>query len=216
MVVRHAPNRDARLTMHFRIVIAACLAAGAVVTCAKAEESSKPAKLAPLSFGAPPSKGTAKGFGDQTKASAQQSTSDRDKAYARGLMRKYDRNKNRVLEEDEWRRIRGNPEKADTNGDKRITYDELAARISQKRRETDAKDAAKADADAPKSYRLASPGEKLPEGLPGWFKDKDSNGDGQVAMHEYSRRWSDSTASKFVKLDKNDDGVITAGEAAAE
>ena len=54
---------------------------------------------------------------------------------------------------------------------------------------------------------------KLPSGLPGWFKSKDANGDGQVSMSEYSRSWSKSTVGEFRKIDVNDDGVITAKEA---
>lgn len=75
-------------------------------------------------------------------------------------------------------------------------------------------DNAKGAADAKrKSYRFTPPVERLPSGLPSWFKSRDANGDGQVAMHEYSRRWNDRTAAEFVRYDKDNDGVITPAEA---
>lgn len=203
--------------MHARILLSLCQIATLPAAASWAAEGDGAKKSAPLSFGVSRTRSQAKEFGATNQAkSAEQRTTERDKAYARGLMRKYDRNKNRVLEKDEWQRIRGNPEKADTNGDGRITYDELVNRIMRKRRETEATETAKKDEDAPKSYRIATPAEKLPDDLPSWFKEKDANRDGQVAMHEYARRWNDSTARRFVGLDKNDDGVITAEEAASK
>ena len=52
--------------------------------------------------------------------------------------------------------------------------------------------------------------------LPGRFKAKDTNGDGQVEMSEFSHSWSKSTAEEFQRLDLNGDGVITAQEAAGK
>jgi EF hand len=66
------------------------------------------------------------------------------------------------------------------------------------------------------SYRFTPATEKLPSGLPSWFKSKDSNGDGQIEMTEYSRTWSNSTAAEFERLDLDGDGVITAKEASAK
>ncbi|QDT68354.1 EF hand [Planctomycetes bacterium MalM25] len=148
------------------------------------------------------------------RASRPQRATSVDKSYAQGMMKRHDANGNRVLEGDEWDAIK-NAEKADYNGDKRITFDELVARVSMKRREDLATRSNVASGDR-RSYRLITAQEKLPEGLPGWFTDKDRNGDGQVSMHEYSRRWTDSTARRFVGLDKNDDGLITPDEAASK
>jgi hypothetical protein len=69
-------------------------------------------------------------------------------------------------------------------------------------------------APAPKrSYRLTTPTEQLPDGLPSWFKDSDSNGDGQISMPEYRRRSSlKENAEEFVKIDANGDGLITSQE----
>ena len=41
-----------------------------------------------------------------------------------------------------------------------------------------------------KSYRSTA-GRGLPEGVPGFFSDKDQNGDRQVTMAEFSSDWSD-------------------------
>lgn len=64
------------------------------------------------------------------------------------------------------------------------------------------------------SYRFTPASERLPAGLPSWFKSKDSNGDGQISMSEYSRSWSTRTASEFRQIDVNGDGVVTTKEAA--
>ena len=61
-------------------------------------------------------------------------------------------------------------------------------------------------------YR-ASSGIRLPDGLPGFFTDKDANQDGQVTMAEYATQWSDAVVAEYFKSDLNSDGVITAEEA---
>jgi EF hand len=67
--------------------------------------------------------------------------------------------------------------------------------------------------DQRRSYRFTPAAEKLPSGLPGWFKSRDANGDGQVAMSEYARSWSARLVAEFRRYDTNDDGIITAKEA---
>ncbi len=64
------------------------------------------------------------------------------------------------------------------------------------------------------SYRFSSATERLPSGLPSWFTSKDTNHDGQVQMSEYSRYWTKSIVEEFRRYDLNDDGFITAKEAA--
>lgn len=181
---------------------------------------------------------------DQAEANAAGSP-ERRKALdsARSLLDKYDRNKNRRLERDEWRRISGDPEKADSNGDNVITYDELVNRLeyNNRRRASGDNDDNRDDrrrrggergrpperrppsrqrsskeVDDRRSYRFTPAHERLPDGLPSWFRDRDLDRDGQVAMHEYSSSWTDRRAEEFAKYDLNGDGVITAAEAVGQ
>jgi hypothetical protein len=64
------------------------------------------------------------------------------------------------------------------------------------------------------SYRFKPALDRLPTGLPSWFKSRDKNGDGQVAMSEYSRSWSSRLVAEFRRYDANGDGIITPKEVA--
>jgi Ca2+-binding EF-hand superfamily protein len=188
------------------------------------DEEEKPAYVAParslspanesMGFGKPKAAAEGRGFSSSQPAGAPSSnTSDKDREYARGLLSKYDTNGNRVLDEDEWKQISGDPQKADTNRDKRITYDELVARVANKRREKEVGAMGNSYGDL-RSYRLATATEKLPEeGLPSWFNDRDRDDDGQVSMHEWSRSWNSSTVRDFTSKDADGDGIITVSEA---
>jgi hypothetical protein len=63
-----------------------------------------------------------------------------------------------------------------------------------------------------KSYRFLTAQERLPTGLPDWFKQKDLDGDGQITMAEFATSWTEATAAEFTKYDLNNDGVITPDE----
>ena len=66
--------------------------------------------------------------------------------------------------------------------------------------------------DTAESYRFKTLGERLPEGLPEWFKSNDGNGDGQIMMSEYAKNWNAQMLDSFDKFDFNADGVITPEE----
>ena len=68
------------------------------------------------------------------------------------------------------------------------------------------------NADTAESYRFKTLGERLPEGLPEWFKSNDGNGDGQIMMSEYAKNWNAQMLESFDKFDFNADGVITPEE----
>ncbi|MCE9605984.1 MAG: hypothetical protein K8U03_13900 [Planctomycetia bacterium] len=53
-------------------------------------------------------------------------------------------------------------------------------------------------------------------GLPDWFTRCDTNGDGQVAMGEFSAAWDDAKAAEFARWDRNGDGLITPRECTGE
>ncbi len=57
------------------------------------------------------------------------------------------------------------------------------------------------------------PDTRLPSGLPSWFLAGDANGDAQLSMAEFSAQWSSSELNRFLAMDTNGDGIITADEA---
>jgi hypothetical protein len=65
---------------------------------------------------------------------------------------------------------------------------------------------------ARKSGRFLTAAERLPEGLPDWFTEKDEDGDGQVSMAEFATDWTPQKAAEFARYDLNGDGLITAQE----
>lgn len=142
---------------------------------------------------------------------------------ARSLLYQNDKNKNGRLERSEWSRLKGKPGNSDMNKDGVLTVDELAGhlqgygsresnlgddstvrsrrvRVSSNRERTG------------KSYRALTPHERLPEGLPDWFFEKDENFDGQISMREFEPEMSTATVEKFRRLDLNRDGFIVAKE----
>lgn len=64
----------------------------------------------------------------------------------------------------------------------------------------------------PGRVRFLTPLERLPKGLPDWFIQKDTDGDGQVSMAEFAADWNDTKAAEFQKYDLNNDGIITPAE----
>ena len=139
------------------------------------------------------------------------------------MFSRIDRNRSGVLEEDEWRDSRF-AQGADRNGDGKVTKDELTARMAEysgrrsresDRDSSDSEDSGDSDSgnsNGRRSYRFLTAAELLPSGLPDWFASYDVNGDGQVAMVEYSSDWSASKARDFDRYDLNHDGLITPRE----
>lgn len=156
--------------------------------------------------------------------SSENRVDDRVRKYAEAMLRQYDKNKNNVLERDEWSQMRSTWHDADTNRDGVITLDELAARMANFSRSrsgpssspstTMVAAAPSGGAAAPRrSIRFLLPHERLPAGLPDWFLRKDADADGQVSMAEYARSgWSNALAEEFMKYDLNGDGIITPEE----
>ncbi len=52
----------------------------------------------------------------------------------------------------------------------------------------------------------------LPPGLPDWFIERDTNGDGQLTLDEFAPSGSSADRRQFALYDKNGDGVITPDE----
>jgi hypothetical protein len=142
-------------------------------------------------------------------------------------MRRYDRNRDGYLSKDEVSRFSGNPMDFDRNRDGKLSINELSVRYARRRegeeearkrpdqrreRERDKTVEIPDVFNGRQSYRPTS-GRKLPDGLPGFFTDKDANEDGQLTMAEFSNEWNDDVIATFFQSDFNRDGVITADEA---
>jgi Ca2+-binding EF-hand superfamily protein len=151
---------------------------------------------------------------------------DRLRRFAESMISRSDQNKSGKLERDEWGSVR-DAEAADANRDGLITLDEMMARLQafaegrgDRSREPprgtgDSRGYGPlATTDAPRSYRLPTPQEQLPEGVPNWFFDNDADGDGQISMAEFvgGGEWSDADAERFLGLDANGDGLVSAEE----
>jgi len=149
---------------------------------------------------------------------------DRVRRFADSMFARYDRNRNGVLERDEWGEMRV-AQGADRNNDGKITKEELTARLAEysgrRSRDEDGGDSgsgSSADSGSDssgrdRSYRFSTAEELALSGLPGWFAECDANGDGQVAMAERYSDWTDAKAREFLSYDHNGDGLITQREA---
>ncbi len=60
------------------------------------------------------------------------------------------------------------------------------------------------------SQPAAAHNDKLPAGLPDWFRKLDTDGDGQVGLYEW--RKSGRPFEEFFRMDRNADGLLTAEE----
>lgn len=159
---------------------------------------------------------------------------DKYKRYAEGLLREHDKNKDGMLQRDEWKDMKTEHQGADANSDGVITLGELTNRVSAYssggassspsssgssgyggRSYKTSSDKTASATDTKKSYRFLTPTERLPKGMPDWFIKNDADGDGQIMMVEYSSNWTESTAAEFAKLDLDGDGIITPEECLA-
>jgi len=176
--------------------------------------------------------GSSTSFGKSDSSSA--GSSERLRSYADSLMRRYDKNKDGVLDKDERSQMSGDPSKADNNNDGVITKDELIVRLanygrgsssaspatpskssSSSKRRPYSDSRRRSDDEKPAAYRATAPTARLPKGLPSWFARNDANEDGQISMSEYASDWSDSKAAEFTCIDTSGDGVITPTECLA-
>jgi hypothetical protein len=140
-------------------------------------------------------------------------------------MKQNDKDRNNSLEKSksEWAELR-NADAIDKDHNGVITLDELTAfyqaangvRAARKGGPANKASATPVQPDSPpissKPYRVLSPLERLPEGLPDWFARNDSNGDGQISMSEFAREWSSEKAAEYAHYDLNGDGIITPQE----
>lgn len=151
-------------------------------------------------------------------------TEERMRRYAEYTLRRYDTNRSGRLEREEWGQLPIDPSPADRNGDGVLTAEEMGSALAQRMRSrfggsdstasggSDTGGSGSTNGNGRRSYRFRTSVERLPGGLPPWFKDFDRNEDGQIAMAEYSQYWTDADARRFERYDLNGDGVITPRE----
>jgi Ca2+-binding EF-hand superfamily protein len=159
--------------------------------------------------------------------------------YAQRIVDKYDADKSGDLTLDELRGMTGKPAAADSNRDGKITvreFAEHAARFGAGRaiRLTHAGDgplaqsqgagqgavteAAPATVTATEATAARDPRRDLkyfaalPAGVPSWFVERDSDGDGQLSLAEFSPKLLKSEIDEFNRHDTNRDGIVTAKE----
>lgn len=165
--------------------------------------------------------------GKADEPGAKRSNSDGEqkkfREYAQSLINQYDKDKDGSLKKSagEWDELPQKHQKADSNNDNVISGDEMFEYVSglseksgsakRDSNENSRGAASKSQANI-KSYRAASPAERLPKGLPDWFERNDSDRDGQIMMSEFAASWTDDKANEFRSYDLNGDGVITAKE----
>ncbi len=107
------------------------------------------------------------------------------------LMGRYDTNRNRALELRELGGVGINLREADVNHNNVLTRVELERWLS---REMEAR------------------ANDLSDVLPGWFFERDTDGDGQIQMAEFATEWDDEKLGEFEQLDLNHDGIVTSDE----
>lgn len=158
---------------------------------------------------------------------------------ARQIFDRYDNNKDNLLQEEERSGYRWvNLKEADTNGDNLVSEQELASFLARRAGSSESADADSStrstssvtSVSSPvqsarivgsplrsgqRSFRFLTARERLPEGLPSWFAQKDADADGQVMMVEWAAVWTDEQIDAFAAIDRNQDGIITPKEALA-
>jgi len=96
---------------------------------------------------------------------------------------------------------------ADTNGDKKVTFDELKALRPGMTQEKFAKlDQNKDSVLTPEDAKLTAGGVRQ------FLKEADTNGDKQVTFDELKTKRPGMTQERFARLDRNKDGVLSAAD----
>jgi Ca2+-binding EF-hand superfamily protein len=162
---------------------------------------------------------------------------ERDLRDADERMRRYDKNNDGFLDENEVKEARWSDSLSqwDRNRDGRLSRQEVAARYARRREQRQDQESksrgpeearGRSQSGEPEKDEPSRPFEKIssfriggstgepvrPAGLPEWFTRDDANGDNQVSMNEFARKWDAATLEDFNKFDANNDGYITAKE----
>lgn len=157
--------------------------------------------------------------GDKELSRAERRKQQTQKMLAKSMMFQNDKNKNGRLEKNEWTKLKGNPGAADANKDGVLTLEELSNHLQgfgKRERDVTRRAPRRSTRSAKnkngKSYRFLTPQERLPEGLPPWFTERDYDADGQISLSEYHQELTAAKVAKFKEFDLNGDGFILAKE----
>ena len=127
--------------------------------------------------------------------------------------------------------MRGRPDGLDRNRDGKATPDEILIHIANYARYRRLDGAGTAARHSPPVAQVTQkaddtptqpvapfhvPSNLRPAGLPGWFAERDRNGDGQLSLAEYAPSGSRETVASFTRLDANRDGLLTGEEASGK
>jgi Ca2+-binding EF-hand superfamily protein len=174
--------------------------------------------------GTPATTEAAANAGNSPDNKQQDKLDEKTRKFAESILKQNDKDHSGSLEKNkgEWDELR-NAEAIDKDRNGVITLDEITAfyqaanNVRSPRKTPENKPvAAPVQMESPRTggrpYRILSPMERLPEGLPDWFARNDGNGDGQISMSEFVREWTAEKAGEFARYDLNGDGIITPQE----
>lgn len=152
---------------------------------------------------------------ESSRSSAQpyNAGTERYARYADALIRQYDKDKDGKLNKEEVGAMRRPPSGADADGDGVITRAELIDSISgaTKQQGSSSETGSSSSNSQSRSERRSSSSSRSNSRSVS-FSENDTNGDGQLQMHEFAREWNDEVLREFKAKDKNGDGVITRDE----
>ncbi len=144
------------------------------------------------------------------------STNERMRAYADSLVKQYDKDGDGQLNKDEISKMKRVPEGADMNKDGMVTAGELTDALAggNKVVSTSSQSAPPVrERNSARNRREESGSSSAGESRRGFsFNSSDKNGNGQVEMHEFTDEWTEELLAEFRRMDKNNDGIITAAE----
>ncbi len=151
--------------------------------------------------------------------------------YAERVVRRHDTNGDGRVDAEEWQAMQGQPATADVNGDGQLTVEEFARHLAtygsgrrirlskgggqgepQPATEAPNDTAIPANAlDRQRDTKFVAP---VAGGTPGWFIERDTDGDAQLTLSEFSPRLRATEVAEFNRYDLNGDGLLTPAELA--